>query len=67
MCALCSGRSGGARPSSVEALGVADCSVVLLGAACSSPRPSAPGGPATTAGASTEPGRAVISPARTSR
>jgi hypothetical protein len=53
MCALCGGRSG-ERTRRVAARGVTIAAVVLLAAASSSPRPSAPGEPATV-GASTEP------------
>ena len=62
MCALCSGRSGGRGRRVWQLVASLIAAVVLLAAACSSSRPSAPGGPAT-AGASTEPGRAVIPPA----
>ena len=62
MCALCSGRSGGRGRRVWQLVASLIAAVVLLAAACSSSRPSAPGGPAT-AGASTEPRRAVIPPA----
>jgi hypothetical protein len=62
MCALCSGRSGGRGRRVWQLVASLIAAVVLLATACSSSRPSAPGGPAT-AGASTEPGRAVIPPA----
>jgi len=46
MCALCSGRSGGRGRRVWQLVASLIAAVVLLAAACSSSRPSAPGGPA---------------------